>query len=185
MKVLPKISMKRIGLTADILTKIIEVKDSEVAVSRVMGQITGVESKISRVTDEPYSEFSGTFSVENLLTKEVTRGKKLILPAVAEIPIVDHLRGCNEGDIESTTFAIDVTITPTHATQPNMSKYQWGVDVLTEVAEMDFLSHLSQTLPPPDYVDSPVAEKALETEESPAAPSTADVKTAQKKSSKK
>jgi hypothetical protein len=50
---------------------------------------------------------------------------------------------------------------------------------------MDFLSHLSQTLPPPDYVDSPVAEKALETEESPAAPSTADVKTAQKKSSKK
>jgi hypothetical protein len=34
-------------------------------------------------------------------------------------------------------------------------------------------------------VDSPVAEKALETEESPAAPSTADVKTAQKKSSKK
>lgn len=179
--------MKRIGLTADVLTQLIEEKDSEVAVSRVMGQITGVESKISRVTDEPYSEFSGTFSVENLLTREVVRGKKLILPAVAEMPIADHLRNCNEGDIESTTFAIDVTISPTHTTAANMSKYQWGVDVLTEVAEMDFLSHLSQTLPPPDYIESPVATKVVKCNGSdvPTTPSTADVKTAQKKSSKK
>lgn len=157
MKALTKITMKKIGLDSVLLTKVIEHFDDETPVCRIGGQVRKAETKVSKLNDEPYTEFTGDFEAVNLITKEVIRSKKLILPAVAELPLADHVANTPDGEV-ATTFAFDVTIEPTHATNATMSKYAWGVNILTEVERMDFLARLSEMLPPPQFIDEDVSK---------------------------
>lgn len=151
MKALKKITMKGVGLDSKLCTSLVEKFDREIDVCRVVGQIMAAENKINRITGDPFMEFKGEFQATNLATGEIVRSRGLILPGVAEMPLVDHISGLEKG--ESATFVIDVTIMPTHTTAANMSKYAWGVNIKTDISENDFLTKLSESVEPPAMLD--------------------------------
>lgn len=152
MKAVKKITMRNIGLDAKKLTGLMETLDREFPVARVLGKVSGFIVGESKINGEKYAEFSGDFEAVNLTTKEVYRSRKLILPAVAEIPLTDCVESLQEED--SFTFAFDVTVEPTHTTIPNMSNYQWGVVLQTKVEPLDFMSQLSESIPPPEFLET-------------------------------
>ena len=131
-----------------------------------MGRVTDKKSEVSTTNGEPYTRFIGEFQAVNLANEEVYRSDVLILPAVAEIPLKDMTQNLEENG--PAVFGIDVTFKPTYSEE---FPYQFGVNIHGDVPQLDFLSKLESSMPPPpmlpDLSKLELEESETEKEEKP------------------
>ena len=138
-----KLTMATVGLQTRGLEEVSKGQ-RDVSVARVIGFITGMESKSSDLG--PYIAFKGEFEATNLLTEQVYRSGAMILPGVAEIPLVSEVASAAPGS--RVKFALDVTVTENISSKGG-TKFKYGVRSLMEPSKDDDLTKLAKALPAP------------------------------------
>lgn len=142
--ILHKISTATVGLQSALLEKTaLESKGVPVNVLIVGGFVTGMESGVSQFGN--YIKFKGEFEGQNLLTGEVYRSGKLLLPPIAEGPISQEFEQAEGGRLK---FAMQISVEENKSTKGGV-KYKYGVKPLVEPKSDDELSKLMKSLPAP------------------------------------
>lgn len=141
---LKKITTAGVGLGTEVLEGTVKGNgDSYTEVMRVYGMVSASEAGKDTGLG-PYSVFTGEFEAVNMLNGEKFRATKLILPAIAEAPLLSL---CDDAHGKSKVrFALAITVNENKSAKGGR-KYRFGVTPLMEMSAEDELSKLGASLP--------------------------------------
>ena len=139
---LSKITVASMGLKTAQLEKVAQGSEGVTPVLNVYGFLSDMEAGES--TFGTYTKFKGEIEGANLLTGELFRSGVLILPSIAETPLVNEMSSIDKG--EKLKFALEIGV------QENVSKkggtrFKYAVKPLIEMSQDDELSKMRLALP--------------------------------------
>jgi len=135
-----KITVREMKLSPDVLeTEVGKIGPTEsVLVASIYGRVKG--SKPESGDLGAYTRFSGEFEAVNHIESTCFRSRTLIVPAVAEPILQEHL------DCKSEEFAINLVISPNASTKGG-AKYRWEAFPLSKAtSEADALTQIGMRL---------------------------------------
>jgi hypothetical protein len=139
---LNKMTIATLGLATSELEACCKGRLDAVEVAKIYGFIKSTES--GKGTYGDYVKFRGEFEGVDLLKDQTSRSGVLLLPAVAEIPLVELAGGAEEG--QKVQFGIIITVRESGQGKSGV-KFTYGVRQLIEASADDELSRLAQSLP--------------------------------------
>jgi len=143
---LKKLTVREAGLSMAELEKVaVAAAGQEVPVLRIVGFLTG--ATVAQSSYGPYTSFEGEIAGTNILSGQEYRSGKLILPSVAEAPLLSIVNN-REDDTMRVRFAVDVTVTENKSLKGG-TKFKYGVRPLIEPSQDDELSKMMKSLPAP------------------------------------
>lgn len=140
---LRKITTAGIGLSMPVLEDAVKGNgDKYREVMRVYGTVASAEPGKDTGLG-PYSVFSGEFEAQNMLSGDKFRSAKLILPSIAEVPLLGML---SDDKAMRVKFALAITANENRSMKGG-KKYRFGVTPLMEMDANDELSRIAASLP--------------------------------------
>lgn len=139
---LKKITTAGIGLNVTVLEAVVKGKgDTYTPVARVYGSITGSEAGKDTGLG-PYTVFHGEFEAENMTDGQKYRATRMILPGIAETPLLSIV----DGEGSRVKFALELTVNENRSKLGGV-KYRFGVTPLMDMNAEDELSQMAANLP--------------------------------------
>ncbi len=141
---LNKMTIATLGLSTSEMEAACKGKAGAIDVARIYGFIKSTSTGTTQYGD--YTKFHGEFEGVDLLKDVTSRSGTLLLPAVAEIPLIELVGGAEEG--EKVQFGVIITVRESGQGKSGV-KFTYGVKQLIEPTADDDLSRLALALPAP------------------------------------
>jgi len=156
-----KITTAAVGLTVPVCEEVAASTGKKpAAVLRIAGRVSKVEKGTTSIGE--YNKFQGEFEAINLVDGSIHRSQALIVPPVAEQPLLDFVNAVKKESPDAVVeVAADITVQFYDNKIPNGTKFCWGVKPLIEPdPKSDSLSLLMSSFgEPPRLIASKPEEK--------------------------